>query len=423
MSRRDERRAAARRPGSCGIDPNGGAETGPRRSPAGPTGSRAQPRPPRRRLRAPFLLAFALQALVSLGALAAPAPPLCDGSAILTPIGIDTATGTTLLSLAAGGDSGKRWIVELDGAAVGAKVYPDDLPGRYSGSVGRGKVLSVAPCGPSCLQPLLWEGGEWKNLGEPLPAPASFSAAGTYDLAGAPWLLLRRSGTGADGSRVLGYRLEHGDWIHRGTMDVVAVGEPPAHAVAGQPDTVAFGSALLSASGPAKAWLQGMPTVSAERKGSVVRLGESDGAYLAADGVLYRTTDAGKRWQRTTWAPGGREGLVGSWSQSLDFSVDLPYGAQGKTLDLVWFDRRGSAEERLYLTRMTPPDRWETLADLPAAVKTKGPEPFPAALIVKPGDDRWLILFGCANTAEGSGLVVRTLSGKDLSAAKWVGLR
>jgi hypothetical protein len=370
-------------------------------------------------------IAAALVALALAGAASRAETPVCGPSSTLTPIGIDTTTGLTLLSLAGAGEEGKRWIIELgelDAGTARAQIYPDAITGRYSGSVGRGKILSVAPCGSSCLQVLRWEQGRWQSLGEPIAAPTSSSASATYDRAGAPWLLLQQSGKTPGSSRVLAYRLEHGDWFHRGNMEAIGVGEPGGHAVPEQPDAVTLGSALLSASSPAKPWLEGLPAVSPERRGALVRLGPAAAAYLAADAVLYRTDDGGKRWQRSTWAPGGREGLVGSWRQGLDFSVDFPYGAQGSTLDLAWFDRRGSAEERLFLTRMHPPDRWETLADLSAEVKTKGPAPFPATHVLKPGDDRWLILFGCAATAEGSGLIVRTLTGKELSAARFVPL-
>lgn len=381
-----------------------------------PAGSRAG------RRTAAALLALAL---AGGGALRAETP-VCGATATLTPIGIDTSAGLALLSLAGGGEGEKRWIIEigeLGADSSSAQAYPDTVAGRYSGSVGKGKILSVAPCGASCLQVLRWDQGRWQSLGEPLSAPASSSASATYDGAGAPWLLLQQRGETPDSTRVLAYRLEHGDWMHRGSMVATGVGEPGGHAVAEQPDAVTLGSALLSASGPAKSWLEGLPAVPPDRRGALIRLGAADAAYLAADAVLYRTTDGGKRWQRSTWAPGGREGLVGSWRQGLDFSVDVPYGAQGATLDLVWFDRRGSKEERLYLTRLNPPDRWETLADLPAEVKTKGPEPFPVTHVLKPGNDRWLILFGCAATAEGSGLIVRILTGKELSAARFVPLR
>src|SRR4029079_9799464 len=62
------------------------------------------------------------------------------------------------------------------------------------------------------------------------------------------------------------------------------------------------------------------------------------------------------------------------------------------------------------------------LADAPAEVKSRNDERLPVTQVLVQGDT-WLLLSGCAATAEGSGLVMRTLDGKAGSAVKLLPLR
>src|SRR6476620_1752501 len=89
---------------------------------------------------------------LSLGALpAAAAPPICDSSTDLTLIGMDTASGRTLFSIAAATDGQPGWLVELDSDGREARAWPDNPKGRYGGSIGPGPVLAAVPCGSSFL--------------------------------------------------------------------------------------------------------------------------------------------------------------------------------------------------------------------------------------------------------------------------------
>ena len=57
-------------------------------------------------------------------------PPICDGASDLTMIGMDTASGRTLFSIAGAKDGQPGWLVELDGDGRAARVWSDDAKGR-----------------------------------------------------------------------------------------------------------------------------------------------------------------------------------------------------------------------------------------------------------------------------------------------------
>jgi hypothetical protein len=356
------------------------------------------------------------------------ASPTCDAESVLTPIGIDTTAGRVLLALSS--DDGKaRWVLVLDQGADAVRAYLDAPAGRFSGSVGPGPVISVVPCPKAagseaaCLQPLRFHDGAWELLGERVTAPAGASAAATYDPSGVPWLVLVQAGRDAGTAQVAAYRLEGVDWKGAGSQPVAGLGEAAALPAADLGAGITAGNGLFAATGRPQSWLEGLPRLAAERHGQVVPIPPKGGAYLAADGVLYLTGDHGKSWRRSTWTPWGDSGTVGAWRFGSDFTLDLPFGAFEDGLRLIWFDRRNPKEEKVYLTRRQAAGAWETLAELPAVVKSKNGDSLPLTHVFSPRGAAWEILFGCAATAGGSGLVVRTFDGKELSAPKFLPLR
>ncbi len=354
---------------------------------------------------------------------ASAAVPICDGSSALTLIGMDTAAGRTLFAIPPSGASQASWIIELEGDGREARVYPDDPKGRFGGSVGPGPVVAGRPCGTSCLQPVQWKGGTWEPLGESLVAPEASTVAATYDRTGAPWVLLYGRGTTAGQPKVWAYRLEGTVWKSRGSEEVAAVGEPQALPAPQRKDGVLTGTGLFSASGPPEAWVTGLPSMPAARRGQLIALTGTSAAYVSGDGVVYLSDNSGKAWRRSTWTPWGAQDTVGIWRQGKDYWVDLPAGDHRGSLRLAWFDHRLPKNEVLVLTRLGTAGEWLRLTDLPAEVKSKNDEHLPVTQVLVPQGDTWLLLSGCAATAEGSGLVLRVFDGKAISAVKFLALK
>lgn len=375
-------------------------------------------------MKASSLSRAAVVLALSLGALpAAAAPPICDSSTELTLIGMDTASGRTLFSIAAARDGQPGWLVELDGDGREARVWPDEPKGRYGGSIGPGPVLAAAPCGPSCLQPVRWNAGTWEPVGEPLAAPAASTVSSTYDQTGAPWFLLHGAMSKAGQKQAWAFRLEGRQWIDRGSILVAAVGQPAALPAPQRKDGILSGTGLFSASGPPQTWVSGLPGVTAERRGQLIALTGTAAAYVSGDGVAYISGDSGKGWRRSTWTPWGAKDMVGIWRQGKDYWVDSPSGDHRGTLRLVWFDHRVAAEEKVVLTRLTQSGDWVRLIEVNGEVKTKSGEHLPISQILVPKGDNWLLLTGCAATAEGSGLVLRVFDGKNVSDARFVAIK
>ncbi|MFY9820246.1 MAG: hypothetical protein WAM82_02625 [Thermoanaerobaculia bacterium] len=351
------------------------------------------------------------------------AAPICDGATALTLIGMDTAAGRTLFAIPPTGTSQGGWLGELDGEGREARVYPDDLKGRFGGSVGPGPVIAVRPCGSSCLQPVQWKAGSWEPLGDSLASPEAVTFAATYDRTGAPWILLYSHGATAGQLKAWAFRLEKQVWVSRGSSEVTAVGEPQALPAPQRKDGILTGTGLFSASGSPEAWVVGLPSLPAARRGQLIALTGTSAAYVSGDGVVYLSDNSGKAWRRSTWTPWGAEDTVGIWRQGKDYWVDLPSGDHRAALRLAWFDRRRPSDEVLILTRLGTAGEWLRLAESPAEVKTKNAERLPVTQVLVPQGDTWLLLSGCAATAEGSGLVLRVFDGKAVSAAKLVMLQ
>ena len=354
--------------------------------------------------------------LLALLALAPPAGAaglaICDHNTALTLIGIDTTSGDMLFSVPPL-SGGTGHIVEIDALGRAARAYPDPPKGLFSGSVGPGPVLAATPCGENCVQPMQWNQGSWQPLGEPLRTPTASNIAPTYDESGAPWLVLQGA-AGSDGRLpTWAFRLKNREWHGRGPLDVMAIGQPPALPAPQRRDGILVGTGLFSASGSPTSWATAVPTLPAERRGQLVALTGTSAAYISADGVVYLSDDAGKKWRRSTWTPWGATEVVGSWLQGKDYWVDLAYGNHLGGLRLAWYDRRvPSKGERILLTRLNPGGGWTTLAEAPCEIKTKSGDILSIAQIVVPKGDTWLLLSGCAATPQGSGVVVRVFDGK-----------
>ena len=97
-------------------------------------------------------------ALLALAARIASAEPVCGSNTPLTLIGIDTTSGTMLISAPPLGPAGP-WVIELSGDGSRARLHEDRARGRFGGSVGPGPVIAASPCGKSCVQPVRWAGG------------------------------------------------------------------------------------------------------------------------------------------------------------------------------------------------------------------------------------------------------------------------
>ena len=369
-----------------------------------------------RRIAQAVLLALALP----LAAQAA-GPSICDSSSDLTLLGMDTAGGRMLFSIPPAQDGQPGWIVQLAGDGKAARAWPDDPKGRYGGSVGPGPVLAALPCGPSCLQPVRWNGdGGWEPLGESIAAPSVSTANPTYDQTGAPWFLLHGIGGQTGQEKAWAFRFENRQWRDRGSMTVAAVGQPAALPAPQRKDGVLTGTGLFSASGPPQTWVSGLPGVKAERRGQLIALTGTSAAYVSGDGVVYLSGDSGKTWRRSTWTPWGSEGTVGIWRQGKDYWVDFPSGDHRGSLRLVWFDHQRPSDPMLVLTRLTPKGDWVRLVDVPGEVKTKNGERLPVNQILVPQGEDWILLTGCAATAQGSGLVLRVYDGKAVSESRFV---
>ena len=386
----------------------------------------SQPPHPRAARRVQIATVAALVAALSATAAPAEPPPapaaatraICDSTTALTVIGMDTEAGRLLIAVAAPGGGAEG---AVGGSAVReAHAYPEQPGGRFGGSVGPGPVLALQPCGANCLQPVRFDGGRWQPLGEPLNLPSASTAAATYDSSGAPWLVVHTGANQEGLVNAIAFRYERSEWKSHGSLAVTAVGQPQAVPAPQRRDGVISGTGMFSASGPPSTWVQGLPGVAPARRGQLLAVTSTDAAYLTADGVAYLSADTGKTWRRSTWTPWGGADTTGMWRQGIDYGIDLPFGDRRGPLDLVWFDRRTAAAERVVLTRLGTGGAWTELASAPTDVTTRSGEHLPVSQVLIPRPDTWILLSSCAATATGSGLVLRTLEKGQLSDPRFV---
>jgi hypothetical protein len=348
----------------------------------------------------------------------APASAICDSTTALTAIGIDTDSGLALFALAGPGGGAGSWIVALD--AGEAHAWPERKGGHFGGSVGPGPVLALEGCGPECVQAVRFDHGAWQPLGEPLTLPAASTVATTYDTAGAPWLVAHTAAAQEGQVQAFAFRYEGRAWKSRGSLAVTAVGQPQAAPAPQRRDGVVSGTGLFTASDPPSTWVLGLPGVAPSRRGQLLTLTGGEAAYLSGDGVAYLSPDAGKTWRRSTWTPWGSGDTTGMWRQGTDYVIDLPVGDHYGALQLAWYDRRSPAAERVVLTRLGAGGTWTELAAAPVDVTSRNGEHLPVTQALIPRADTWILLSGCAATATGSGLVLRTFEKGQLSEPRFL---
>ncbi len=273
------------------------------------------------------------------------------------------------------------------------------------------------------MQPVRWHEGSWQRLGEPLTVPAATTLAATYDGAGAPWFVAHGISATAGQMRAWAFRLEGHDWRARGSVEVVAVGQPQALPAPQRKDGIVTGTGRFSASEQPAPWLVGLPGLPAEKRGQVLPLAGSAAAYVSSEGVLYLSSDGGKKWRRSTWTPWGGGETVGIWRQGRDYVVDLPLGDPHGTLQLAWFDRRDPKGEKIVLSRLNTAGDWALLGEAAVDVRTRNDQHLPVTQVLLPQADSWILLSGCAATAAGSGLVLRSASGGVVSEPRFLPLQ
>jgi hypothetical protein len=361
-------------------------------------------------------------------AAAAPAPApafACDRDSTLTLFGLDTASGTALLAAPPARDGEPPWWIELPAGGESAAYRPAGGDRPFAGSIGPGPVFAVRRCGAGCLQPVRWEDGGWRPLGEPLAGDGGTVHA-TYDRSGTPWVVLHRPIAGDGAVEAHAFRLAAGgSWRDRGARRAVGAGTVAAVPDPSSSEGVLSGSARFTAGGPPETWVAGLPALPPERRGELLPGGVTRGVpaavYLDAGGRFYLSEDGGESWRRSDWAPWG-ETRARLWQPGRDYSVDLPSGDRRPPLAVAWFDRRQPGAERLHLTSWSPGRGWAETAALPPATTTLDGALFTWDHLLRPAQDSWLLLTGCVNTAAGPGLAVRTTGPGGLSKPRFVPL-
>jgi hypothetical protein len=351
----------------------------------------------------------------------------CDASTSLVLVGMDTLEGR-LLFRAAGGPTGPAgWSVETapaitrDGGGAESAVYHPPLAGPppYGGSIGPGPVFAVRDCGPSCLEPVRWEGGRWVAFADRLTAPDAATVHTTWDGRGRPWIVLQASGPAGRGVTAWAFYLEGREWVPAGTQRVIASGSSEAVPDPGDDGAVRSGTGRFTAGEEPGPWLAAVPRVGPARGGVLVPV-LGGAAFLTDDGSLYLSED-GTSWARTRWTPWGKP-PTRIWTPGRDYTVDVAAADHRGSLPVIWFDRRRPEEERLLITEWSP-DGWQLLAELAPGVTTLDGQslPYTDFFAVRPG--QWVLLAGCVNTANGPGLVLRTLGPGGHSRARFLALR
>src|SRR5262249_54462860 len=106
--------------------------------------------------------------------------------------------------------------------------------------------------------------------------------------------------------------------------------------------------------------------------------------------------------------------------QGKDYWIDLPLGDRRGLLELAWFDRRIADQESIFLTRLTPSGEWKVLTQTKSEIRTKNDDKLAVSHVLAPREGALVLLSGCAATAQGSGLVVRSYEKGALSEARFV---
>ena len=363
----------------------------------------------------------ALLALVVGGAAPAGAQPSCDSSTALTLLGLDTRAQRALFMLPASG--GKPWVLELDLQADAATTFPD--PGaenRFGGSTGPGPVIAASRCGERCLQPVVFRGGRWERLGEPLLASSTMTFHATWDRAGVPWIVLHSFADGA-GTAAKAYRLEGGDWSSEGGLSIRGVGSPGAYPAPAGEAGIVSGDGLFVAGKPPRRWISALPAVPAAEPGELIWSGGNQAAHVGADGALRWTSDGGRKWDELRWQPwSGGEGDL-AWRRGRDWWIELPEGERGAPPVAVWNDKRVATRTRLYLAQRDSSGAWRVLLETPQGLLTEAGDRLPYNHLFRFAADRWVFVTGCVSRRDGAAIVTRAVAGNRLLAPELVPLK
>jgi hypothetical protein len=121
---------------------------------------------------------------------------------------------------------------------------------------------------------------------------------------------------------------------------------------------------------------------------------------VAADGVVYRTSDRGATWRRALWTPWAAT-VVQPWTAGKDYESEPPAGDLAFPFPIVWFDRRdANGPERLVLSTMNDSGDWASAGTFPATIERSGSEGLEIRDILRFGGDRWALVAGCSDAAE-----------------------
>ena len=383
---------------------------------------------------AALLLLLALPAAAQAPSAAAPAAAesfACSTATSMVLLGMDTREGRLLLRAAGGPTGHAGWIVELapdTSATAGAdgrwtetaRYHPAGGTAPYGGSIGPGPVFAVTDCGPSCVQPVIWEDGAWRPFADSIAAPDAATVNTTYDGEGHPWVILQAAESHAEGATAWAFRLVGHEWRQAGSRHVLAAGSAEAIPDDRRADAVLSGTSRFALGETPEVWLATLPKLPAQRSGVLVPVLPGAG-YVSSDGELFLSED-GSSWVRTRWTPWGRM-PTRIWTPGRDFLLDVPASDHRDALSVVWFDRRRPEQERLVLTDWSPRRDWRVLADLAPSVTTLNGDDLPYADFFVVGPGRWLLLTGCVNTANGPGLVIRTYGERGISAPRFLPLQ
>ena len=367
----------------------------------------------------PRLAVACLLAFAAAFAPAAGAAPRCDSNTALTLLGLDTAAQRALFMLPIP-DSGAGWILELDLAKKTATAWPDaDPSGHFGGSTGPGAVIAARRCGDRCLQPVVFRGGRWETLGEPLLASATMTFHATWDRKGAPWVVLHaRAGESTVAAKA--YRFEGGDWRSEGGLSIEEVGSPGVYAAPAGEEGVVSGDGVFAAGKPPRRWLNALPAAEGAQPGELIWAGGGTAVHIGADGGLRSTADGGKKWEELRWQPwSGGEGDL-AWRRGRDWWIELPEGERSMPPVAVWNDRRVATKTRLYLAQREATGAWRLLVETPQGLLTEGGERLPYNHLFRFGADRWVLVTGCVSRKDGAAIVTRAVAGDRLLSPELV---
>lgn len=348
---------------------------------------------------------------------------VCSPETVLSLVGVDTTAGTALFRIREPSLDPPVWLLEVGADGSQVELYPEwSSARRFSGSTGPGPVMVLERCGPECARAMRWSSGSWQPLGTPLVVAQTETVHLTWDNAGVPWVVLHEA-TGQPGRvRAAAFRgtasLNDGldeelIWDPRGALVVRSVGSPALLPDPASEDAVLSGTGRFRGSGDPEGWLEGLPAIPDDRRGQVMPLGVDGAFYLAGDGAVYLSADAGRSWRSLIWTPwttGPTEARI--WQRGIDFSLDRPVGSPDGALELVWFDDRLPGDEKVVLT-VGDVVSWQAVATVSPNLDL-GDAEFPLEHILRLGT-AWLLVGGCASPTEGAGVVLRIVEGDVVS--------